>query len=300
MASISTTAARAPPATPAQISSPLAWQGHAEFVPTSRLGSISRSFAQSSSIGDLIDLLDPWSDAVKALVLSMGISNWHGRLGVATHVMSRLDGILVSWRCDMANVVQRHNFMHFFGTTRTLLAHAQILLPIGEALLQEVLIHHDDMTHEQVAAIIRFVEYSHIIDYLGRTGVLGRWCARSDSFFADYERVRPAARRSAARQQPLLTARARAFAEPVHIRLTVKEYRLYTKSMTGAIKRRRDPKIPETCAICMDSLKERKKWHELACGHRFHPHCLTTWLQKKCRLPQCPLCRFDVRETGVR
>ena len=83
--------------------------------------------------------------------------------------------------------------------------------------------------------------------------------------------------------------------EPVNIRLAGDDYRKAITSIRGAKKRRTDPAVPETCAICLDNLDEGRVWHQIGCGHRFHPHCLKTWLKKQCRLPKCPLCRYDVR-----
>lgn len=50
----------------------------------------------------------------------------------------------------------------------------------------------------------------------------------------------------------------------------------------------------DTCSICLDSLDTSitsttlKRLSTLQCGHQFHNHCITMWLNQ-CKA--CPLCR---------
>ena len=48
------------------------------------------------------------------------------------------------------------------------------------------------------------------------------------------------------------------------------------------------------CAICQDSIEG-----DLArirhCGHSYHRTCLNSWFASN---PRCPVCRYDIRETG--
>lgn len=85
--------------------------------------------------------------------------------------------------------------------------------------------------------------------------------------------------------------------EPVNVRLQPEEYRRVVTPIVGSSKHRKNPEDVETCAICQDVMEDGTTWHQIECGHRYHAVCLTRWLQQHCRLPLCPLCRFDVRET---
>tara|TARA_B100000787_G_scaffold23719_1_gene15917 strand:+ start:519 stop:1067 length:549 start_codon:yes stop_codon:yes gene_type:complete len=85
--------------------------------------------------------------------------------------------------------------------------------------------------------------------------------------------------------------------EPVNMRLRPEEYRRAVTSIMGSTQHRKNPGSTESCAICLDAMEDGATWHKIECGHQFHPGCLTDWLQKQCRLPRCPLCRFDVRDT---
>tara|TARA_Y100000389_G_scaffold205145_2_gene264076 strand:- start:3756 stop:4367 length:612 start_codon:yes stop_codon:yes gene_type:complete len=49
------------------------------------------------------------------------------------------------------------------------------------------------------------------------------------------------------------------------------------------------------CPICLDTLKFGLTWHQLKCGHMYHPKCLKQYLTKKCIRTECPTCRKDVR-----
>ena len=87
--------------------------------------------------------------------------------------------------------------------------------------------------------------------------------------------------------------------EPVNMRLQPEEYRRVVTSIMGSIQHHKSPGGTENCAICLDVMEDGTTWHKIECGHQFHPGCLTDWLQKQCRLPRCPLCRFDVRDTKL-
>ena len=45
------------------------------------------------------------------------------------------------------------------------------------------------------------------------------------------------------------------------------------------------------CSICLDNLEDNRIWHQLNCGHFYHPKCLKLFLTKKCIEPRCPVCR---------
>ena len=83
--------------------------------------------------------------------------------------------------------------------------------------------------------------------------------------------------------------------EQVNVRLQPGEYHCAVTPVVGSSKHRRNPEEVATCAICQDVMEDGTTLHQIGCGHRYHAVCLTEWLQKQCRLPQCPLCRFDVR-----
>ena len=45
---------------------------------------------------------------------------------------------------------------------------------------------------------------------------------------------------------------------------------------------------PDVCAVCLDPVETREHSRMPGCGHRFHVHCMLTWVQYD---PRCPVCR---------
>ncbi len=47
----------------------------------------------------------------------------------------------------------------------------------------------------------------------------------------------------------------------------------------------------EDCSICIEELNECIM---LDCGHKFHTHCMNSWLEEQAPAATCPLCRDDL------
>lgn len=56
-------------------------------------------------------------------------------------------------------------------------------------------------------------------------------------------------------------------------------------------KQEKDPKDPETCAICLDDFVDLDELRKLPCRHEFHIPCIDPWLLTKKRT--CPICKFE-------
>jgi hypothetical protein len=48
-----------------------------------------------------------------------------------------------------------------------------------------------------------------------------------------------------------------------------------------------------TCGTCLENYNEDEEMIVLTCGHNFHPDCITPWLKRSVK---CPNCRHDLRE----
>lgn len=47
-----------------------------------------------------------------------------------------------------------------------------------------------------------------------------------------------------------------------------------------------------SCSICLEDFTEEVIVRQTRCGHVFHSHCLTQWLERPAR--RCPLCQGDL------
>merc|ERR1719160_440101 len=58
------------------------------------------------------------------------------------------------------------------------------------------------------------------------------------------------------------------------------------------------PRVPDSCAICLNDFIHGEKLRVLPCdgAHAFHERCLKLWLARN---PSCPMCREDVRPGPV-
>lgn len=45
------------------------------------------------------------------------------------------------------------------------------------------------------------------------------------------------------------------------------------------------------CTVCMDPFVDGDEVKTLMCMHKFHSHCIDTWLA---RSMSCPICKYDV------
>lgn len=54
----------------------------------------------------------------------------------------------------------------------------------------------------------------------------------------------------------------------------------------------------DVCGICLDNPTELT-WVELKCKHRFHQHCMTTYLQHPNTTKNCPFCRMLIESESA-
>ncbi|GMJ00795.1 BCA2 zinc finger ATL 6 [Hibiscus trionum] len=47
----------------------------------------------------------------------------------------------------------------------------------------------------------------------------------------------------------------------------------------------------ENCTICLEELEVGSEVSRMPCRHRFHAHCIETWLKQR---HSCPICRFQM------
>lgn len=80
--------------------------------------------------------------------------------------------------------------------------------------------------------------------------------------------------------------------EDVKIMMSPSEYKSIIGTKKASIK---DSK--ESCTICCEAIKQKSTVSITSCGHTYHSKCLRKWLTKECRVPTCPTCRKDLRET---
>jgi hypothetical protein len=90
---------------------------------------------------------------------------------------------------------------------------------------------------------------------------------------------------------PTATATAAAqqsdFMEPVSVRPTAEQIQSATAIEIVDSEE-------EMCAICQDTLETgREALNLIACDHRFHSGCISTWFMSHV---VCPVCRHDIRE----
>jgi endogenous inhibitor of DNA gyrase (YacG/DUF329 family) len=45
------------------------------------------------------------------------------------------------------------------------------------------------------------------------------------------------------------------------------------------------------CAICTENVVKTDKIYEMACGHKFHTHCIVVLLNSS---NKCPVCKYDI------
>ena len=51
----------------------------------------------------------------------------------------------------------------------------------------------------------------------------------------------------------------------------------------------------DPCPICLNPFERLKKVYEvIACGHKFHSHCLLRWIKTG---ENCPLCRTKIKDS---
>lgn len=242
------------------------------------------------STGDYIGLLYPFLRSTDTLVRTMGldqIGDDVSLIRLQEHVQAMGYHRFEVWRAGPVNELHwQHRMIRMFGQVERLLPVMEHLQHVGELLIGHIL---SDSTDYPI--LVRSTEHSRKMGVLAHTDAMLTWRYVTARFRDHLNHIRMLQRASvAAVAQPP----AQVF-EDVHIRLTAKEYRTAITSMRGALKRRKDPKVPDNCAICLDPLLLRRTWHGIACGHVFHPKCLKVWMQTQCRQPVCPLCRYDVR-----
>lgn len=243
--------------------------------------------------GEYLNLVWPYLCSTRILAHAMGldqIGDDASLMSLQGHVESEGFRRLRRWRAGpVGRLHWQHRMILFFRRVERLLPVMEHLQDIGEHIQRAI---GAGTAGEGTAGWPqgRCLEHSRMLAVLAHTGAMSTWRYVVSLFRQDI-RQSPAIDTSVAIPP---TPPAQRF-EDVHIRLTAKEYRCAITSMRGALKRRSDPKVPDNCAICLDTLLLRRTWHGLACGHVFHPKCLKVWLQTQCRQPVCPLCRYDVR-----
>lgn len=266
----------------------------------------------ATSTGTFMALLYPYINSTNTLVRAMGldqIGDDASLMSLQTHVEVMGFRRFEMWRAGpVGDLHWQHSMIGLFGRVERLLPVMEHLQNIGEHILCEMAtdlrhgIRHLRSDSDVYLNLMRCIEHSRKFAVLAHTGVVSTWRYAVTRFRDHLQQVRrygrgggvPTARTIATSAAVVSPPPAQRF-EDVHIRLTAKEYRSTITPMRGALKRRSDPKVPDNCAICLDTLLLRRTWHGLACGHVFHPKCLKVWLQTQCRKPVCPLCRYDVR-----
>jgi len=63
-----------------------------------------------------------------------------------------------------------------------------------------------------------------------------------------------------------------------------------TTAKTGGSKKTRERQ--EECAVCQEEFSSGEKLRELECTHRYHKHCVDTWLAEN---STCPICKYDLK-----
>jgi hypothetical protein len=83
--------------------------------------------------------------------------------------------------------------------------------------------------------------------------------------------------------------------EDVKVVINKNKYQERIKSRRLTKKIKKTEAIPDTCCICLDTLKIGNLVHTTPCNHHYHANCLKKQL---CSIgpPKCPMCRHDVRE----
>ena len=271
----------------------------------------------STMILPYMDLLHPYLLSTRILARAMGldrIGDDVSLMNLQGHVESEGFRLLATWRAGPVNEqhwIWRHRMLRVFKRVELLLPVMADLQYIGERIqcesgqLSDSQHIYFETTAQTPQLLLRCIEHSRKFAVLAHTGAMSTWRYIVSQFRREFNEVQAVIRRrgmptamvvdTPAAISPSPPPPAAQRFEDVHIRLTTKEYRSAITPMRGALKRRKDPKVPDNCAICLDKLLLRRTWHGLACGHVFHPKCLKVWLQTQCRQPLCPLCRYDVR-----
>ena len=240
-----------------------------------------------------LELYHPYVKTIKFL-RSLGLGTSPSNRTPTEWAIMQSHLFLQRWRNGPVDrMTWRYRWYVLFKRIKRLLPLGPTLVSVGEQIMADMLTHMDTSFH--VSSIMHANEHARLLTAVMETdSVRAAWFLAIRQFRQDYRND------SIQAIAPHVAAPSAAPFQDVHIQLTQKDYRSVVTSVTGSISRRSDAKVPNTCAICIENLRERRKWHVLACEHKFHPHCLKTWLMTQCRQPICPLCRFDVRKTRTR